>query len=131
MKVFSRWVLALNFLHVLVALRVATSTGGDRSISIYSFTVPHLGMIVFAVCLLVWCVRGSRFTVAAFSVTGIALVASLATAAYAMFKWPGGNDGPGIAWSYIVVGFSILNVFAGLILLAAVLAELSRQEFGE
>jgi hypothetical protein len=130
MRGFAGVVLVFNLLHIVLALFLASSTGVEK-IPIYTFALPHLFAVAAALCLLASYVLRSRASTGMFTLTGVVLALSLATAFYAMFSWPGGNDGPGIGWGYFVVGLSILNMLAGLTFVSAAFAERFRSNVGQ
>jgi len=120
MRTLAAPLLLLNMLHLLVALALATSTGFS-DIPVYRFALPHLGCVGMATVLLGYSLakqpssRGLEVPIAT------ALAMTLLTAIYARYQWPGGNDGPGTAWVFIVGGLSLVNACVSLVFGAAAL----------
>ena len=80
--------------------------------SFYWFTIPHLILLpvsVVAVALYAVKRRNTMFTAAL-----ICLSCLLPTWFFASFQWPGGDDGPGMAWVYGIGLVSLLNTAIGV-----------------
>ena len=44
----------------------------------------------------------------------VCLASSIPTYIFAMLLWPGGDDGPGMAWEFVVGAASLANVAGGI-----------------
>ena len=85
--------------------------------SFYWFTIPHLLLLPLSVVAVVLdAVRHQRATL----ITAlICLSCLLPTWFFASIQWPGGNDGPGMAWVYGIGLASLLSTTMGLLLVYA------------
>jgi hypothetical protein len=107
--------LLLNIFHLLLAVGFATSTGFSN-VPVYDFAVPHLGCLGVATVLLGYSLAKQPSSRVLELIIAAVLAMTLLTAIYAGYQWPGGNDGPGIAWVFIVGGFSLVNAGASVVL---------------
>jgi hypothetical protein len=80
--------------------------------SFYWFTIPHLVVLPLStVSVALDAVRRKRAT---FIATLICISCLLPTRFFAGRQWPGGDDGPGIAWVYGIGLASLLSTVVGL-----------------
>lgn len=83
--------------------------------SFYWFTIPHLVLLPTAAVMVVLdAVRRQRATLVA---ALLCLVCLLPTWFFAGTQWPGGDDGPGMAWVYGIGLASLLSCAVGIPLL--------------
>lgn len=106
--------LALLGLHAFVSLEIAGLLPGYGG-SFYSFTVPHLAMGLVSLLLVLAHYR--RPTTRFLTLACLAIVALPFTSRYALTRWPGGDDGAGLAWGFIVGGLSVTAAVTGIPLL--------------
>ena len=83
--------------------------------SFYWFTVPHL-LLVIACCLIVYIdyKLGATWSL---TLAWIFILVLPVTYWFAISRWPGGDDGPGLAWALLVGGVSLVSVLVGIPLL--------------
>jgi hypothetical protein len=80
--------------------------------SFYWFTIPHLVLLPLSAAVVVLdAVRRKRAT---FLAALICLSCLLPTWLFAGSQWPGGDDGPGMAWVYGIGLASLLSTAIGL-----------------
>ena len=80
--------------------------------SFYWFTVPHLALLPLSVVMVALdAVRRSKAT---FVAALTCLSCLLPTWLFAGVRWPGGDDGPGMAWVYGIGLASVLSAAIGL-----------------
>jgi hypothetical protein len=115
MRKLAVFLLVANLLHLWLVLPIGDLLDG-RSMVVYPFVIPHLCVLLVVLALLAFLTIKPQSSIAVVVLTVVGLFATLATAAFAMTKWPGGDDGGGIFWLLFVGGFSLLNVGAALAL---------------
>ncbi len=99
---------------MVIASVLATSTG-FADVPFYRFTIPHL-VIVGLTLLVLGVAAFTRLSSLFMLVTmTVALSVTLITAVYVAAQWPGGNDGPGITWFYLIGGLCMINVAASIV----------------
>jgi hypothetical protein len=80
--------------------------------SFYWFTIPHLVLLpLSAVVVALYAMRRTRAT---FIAALICLSCLLPSWFFAASQWPGGDDGPGMAWVYGIGLASLLSAAIGL-----------------
>ena len=80
--------------------------------SFYWFTIPHLVVVpLSAVMVALYAVRRKRAT---FIAALVCLLCLLPSWFFAASQWPGGDDGPGMAWVYGIGLASLLSTAIGL-----------------
>ena len=80
--------------------------------SFYWFTVPHLTLLPLSLTAIIADSRlGARAT---FWRALICLCCALPTFLFAMNRWPGGDDGPGMAWAFVIGPASLVNALVGI-----------------
>ena len=114
MRSLAAWMFVLNALHLVVASTLATSTG-FTDVPIYRFTIPHLTLVALTLLVLSLGALRRPLELLIVVIMAVALSATLITAMHAASKWPGGNDGPGIAWFYFIGGLSAINGCAAVV----------------
>jgi len=80
--------------------------------SFYAFTLPHLVLVLTTAAGVA--IHALRRTRAAFLFAVIGLTCLLPTWLLAAVLWPGGDDGPGMAWVYGIGPASLLSTVIGL-----------------
>ena len=94
---------------------------------IRSYASPHFWVLFGGVAVLVVMTLGRRQTTTSVAIALILLLATPLTAFFAMRRWPGGDDGGGMAWFIVACGTSLLNATAVLIFLAVWSAQRRRR----
>lgn len=80
--------------------------------SFYWFTIPHLVLLPLSAAVVVLdAIRRERAT---FITALLCLSCLLPTWFFAASQWPGGDDGPGMAWVYGIGLASLLSVAIGI-----------------
>ncbi len=109
-------ILTIILLSSLVLLGLAlyiSSINGRYGEGFYYFTIPFIIHVIFGVFLAIFVYNKKNSK----NVLKISIFYSsyFITAVYAILQWPGGDDGPGLAWFYGVVGGSLITMFFGII----------------
>jgi hypothetical protein len=113
-KVFYAVLFMLLTLGAFVALEVVGILPGYSG-SFYWFTTPHLILALLSpVFVIVDFKLVARWSV---TIASVSMLGLPVTYWFAATRWPGGDDGPGIAWALLVGGFSLVTVLAGIPLL--------------
>ena len=109
--IISGFVCAGLLLHSWIAYEVTGILPGYAG-ACYWFTIPHLVLVPVSAAVVVLDVvkrkKGTLIT------TLICLSCLLPTWFFAGAQWPGGDDGPGMAWVYGIGLASLLNTVVGL-----------------
>jgi len=107
--VLPSFVCALLLLHAYVAYSVARTSQLFYS---YWFILPHLlALLLSVLAVALDAIVRKRGT---YALALACISAPLLTWAFAVLKWPGGDDGPGLAWVYGVGIASLLTTTLGL-----------------
>lgn len=117
-------ILIFSFFLLLAGLEI-TGLIPPYSGSFYTFTVPFLLQVLVCVLLSVYSLIKKNKLI---YYSSILLFSSLfLSARYALMHWPGADDGPSLAWFFIIVYGSyitcILGIIAGLITIKELLKE--------
>jgi hypothetical protein len=80
--------------------------------SFYWFTIPHLVLLPLSLAAVIADFRLEGRL--AFRGALICLGCALPTFLFAMNQWPGGDDGPGMAWAFVVGPASLVNALVGI-----------------
>ena len=98
-------------LHAWLAFSITGIVGGYAG-SFYWFTIPHLLLVpLSAVMVALHAILRKEGTLTA---SFLCLSCLLLTWLYAGAHWPGGDDGPGMAWIYGVGLASVLSTALGM-----------------
>jgi len=81
--------------------------------SFYRFTVPHL--LILPVCAAAFLVLTLRVNAAMRMTSVLSVCGIVPTWLFAAVQWPGGDDGPGMAWWYGVGLASLVTTTLGLV----------------
>lgn len=110
-----------KFLYVLICCTLAIHTFFAYEItgifpgysgSFYWFAVPHLVLLPLCIGAIFADILLKRKIT--FLIASISLLCLFATYAFALEQWPGGDDGPGMAWAFAVGFASLINVIIGV-----------------
>ena len=110
-RILSIVVCAGLLLHSWMAYTVTGILPGYAG-SFYWFTIPHLVLLPLSIVLVV--LDSMHRKRAVFIGTFICLPCLLPTWYFASSQWPGGDDGPGMAWVYGIGLASLLSTVIGL-----------------
>ena len=96
--------------------------------SFYPFTLPFLFQINLIVVVSIFVLTKKSLPLYFFNLVSFTLL--IGSSSFAMTRWPGGDDGPGLAWSFLIglgtIGTLMLGVV--LIVLSVVLIRKNRFE---
>jgi len=81
----------------------------------YIFTLPHFLLLIGGITTLVFNFFQRKTLLIWVAIIQILLL--LASWYWAMHHWPGGNDGPGLAWYFLIGGASLISAILGTLLL--------------
>lgn len=105
-----------------MAFFIAANTGVG-AFEIYPFAIPHLTTLCFVIVCCAYAAFQHRHWLVVGSLIAFGLAGTLLTVSYAGSKWPGGNDGPGLAWVFIIGGFSALNAICAIVVIISLVRE--------
>lgn len=77
--------------------------------ALHQSAVPHLMLTFISLAILVVHYKRQTFLTLILAVTTITVL--LGTYWWALKGWPGGDDGPGLAWAYVIGPISVFESF--------------------
>lgn len=111
---------------VMLALSVHRATGFGCAAHFYPATIPTMLQSALAVAIAAAGLRASRRQFMCLLISSAALGLLGFPALYAALQWPGGDDGGGLGWGFIVGGGCLVGFVIGLTTL--VLGLISRRQ---
>ena len=128
MKVGLIMVAVWSMILLLLSLMIVGAFGPVYSGSFYSFTLPFIFMAGLSFAMAITGIRLKGVTCMMFWIT-IPLHGALFFPFYfAISRWPGGDDGPGMAWLIVIGGGScIAALLAAILIILGIVATLSEK----
>lgn len=118
-------VLAVSLILLMLALWIAVILAGNQ----YAFTYPFLSASLISVLVSGPGLYFKRWRSPTFVVSTILLAFLFIPASYALRCWPGGDDGPGMAWIlFIVFGSRIAAILSIALLIGSIVLALVKRK---